>query len=368
VLGAALAVVVVIGTVVFGASLRALVSHPPLYGWNWAYELDSGGAAPVPQQRAAALLGRDPQVAAWSGYYFANLQIDGQTVPVLGGTPGQPVAPPVLAGHGFDGSGQIVLGPGTLAQLHKTIGATVTVGYGATQPERLRIVGTATMPVAGLGGISGHPSMGTGAVVPYQLIPPTVRNQFNLSPPGPEAIFVRLKPGADPATARRSLEHIAAALSLPTNYGVTLTAAQRPAEIVNYRSMGITPAVLGLALAAGAVTALGLTLVASVRRRRRDLALLKTLGFTRRQLAATVAWQSSVAVGIGVLAGVPLGIVLGRLLWDQFAQQIYAVARPSVPVLPVVLIAVAALALANLVAAWPGRVAARTPAALLRAE
>ena len=43
----------------------------------------------------------------------------------------------------------------------------------------------------------------------------------------------------------------------------------RPAEIANYRSMGTTPAILGVTLAAGAVVALGLTLVASVRRRRR---------------------------------------------------------------------------------------------------
>ena len=42
-----------------------------------------------------------------------------------------------------------------------------------------------------------------------------------------------------------------------------------------------------------------LTLVASVRRRRRELALLKTLGFTHRQLAAVVAWQSTIAVALG---------------------------------------------------------------------
>jgi ABC-type lipoprotein release transport system permease subunit len=121
---------------------------------------------------------------------------------------------------------------------------------------------------------------------------------------------------------------------------------------------------LGGALAAGAVTALGLTLVASVRRRRRDLALLKTLGFTKGQLAATVSWQSTVAVAIGTVGGVPLGIALGRSLWDLFAREIDAAARPSVPVLSVVVIGIGALVLANLVAAIPGRIAARTPTAL----
>ena len=77
--------------------------------------------------------------------------------------------------------------------------------------------------------------------------------------------------------------------------------AQRPAEIVNYRTMGTLPAILSGGLAAGAVAALGLTLVTSVRRRRRDFALLKTLGFTRRQLAAAIAWQSTVIIAIGLV-------------------------------------------------------------------
>jgi ABC-type antimicrobial peptide transport system permease subunit len=144
---------------------------------------------------------------------------------------------------------------------------------------------------------------------------------------------------------------------------------QRPAEIVNYRSMGSTPAILGAGLAAGAVIGLGLTLVASVRRRRRDMALFKTLGFTKRQLAAVIAWQASAVVAIGTIVGVPLGIVLGRGLWDLFAHEINAVPAPSVPVLTIVLIAIGGLVFANLVAAIPGRIAARTPTALLlRAE
>jgi ABC-type antimicrobial peptide transport system permease subunit len=138
----------------------------------------------------------------------------------------------------------------------------------------------------------------------------------------------------------------------------------RPAEIANYRSVGSTPSLLAAILAAGAVGALGLTLVASVRRRRREFALLKTLGFTKRQLAATVAWQSSVSAAVGIMFGMPLGIALGRLLWKLFARGISAVPDPAVPVLSMVLIALGALVFAN-VAAIPERIAARTPTALL---
>ena len=113
---------------------------------------------------------------------------------------------------------------------------------------------------------------------------------------------------------------------------VVVQGVQRPAEIVNYRTIGAIPALLVAGLALGAVVALALTLAASVRRRRRDLALLKTLGFTQRQLAAAVAWQASVAAVVGIVFGVPVGAVIGRWLWDLFARQIYAVPEPTVPV------------------------------------
>ena len=366
ILGAVLAVVVIVATVVFGSSLNSLVSHPSLYGWNWDDALIAGGGVgDVPAAQSASLLDHDHQVAAWSSYWFGTLQIDGIAVPVIAGTPKATVAPPVLTGHGFDANGQIVLAPGTLAQMHKRVGDAVTVRYGTTAPHSLRIVGTATMPAVGVGGVTGHPSMGTGAVAPYQLLPASVRNLFAVTPSGPNVIFVRLRPDVNAAAALRSLNHIATEVSLPTNYGASVLTVQRPAEIVNYRSMGSTPLLLGLGLTAGAVAALGLTLVASVRRRRRSMAMLRTLGFTGRQLAATLAWQATVAVGIGLVVGVPLGVVAGRLLWDLFATRIYVVPSPTVPALAIAAIAVGALVLGNLVAAVPGRMAARTPAALL---
>jgi ABC-type antimicrobial peptide transport system permease subunit len=226
--------------------------------------------------------------------------------------------------------------------------------------------------------------MSTGAIFSTQALPP--RDLTNYGPiSGPNAMFIRLRPGVSPAAGLRSLEQIAGQLqrelttsplatSIFGDFGryvqaVSVLPVQRPAEIVNYRSMGAMPAILAGGLAAGAVVGLGLTLIASVRRGRRDLALLKTLGFTRGQLAAVVAWQSTVIAVVGLVIGVPVGIAAGRWLWLAFAHELSAVPDPVIPAGSIALAVVAALVLANLVAALPGRAAARTPAAIvLRAE
>jgi hypothetical protein len=362
---AAMAMVMVVATLTFGASLHSLVSRPRLYGWNWDYVI-SAGLADIEPDTSAALLGQDRDVAAWAGFYLASLRIDGQPVPVLGGTPNAPVGPPVLSGHGFDSPGQVVLGDATLAQLHKRVGDTVVINNGIDPPTQLRIVGTATMPTTGA--FSAEPlSMGTGALLSYDLIPASVRNTETDPTPGPNAIFVRLRHGANRAVALRSLRKIAHALPFPPSTGANakVLSVLRPAEIANYRSMGTTPALLSGALAVGAVSALGLTLIASVRHRWRELALLKTLGFTRHQLMALVAWQSTFAVVIGTIVGVPLGIAAGRQLWTLFARSIDAVPHPTVPLLSIMFVTLGALVVANLVAALPGRSAARTSAALI---
>jgi hypothetical protein len=370
IVGALLAVTVTVTALVFGSSLNALVNNPRLYGWNWndALEADAG-YGDIPQPLANHLLSHDSAVEMSSGAYFETFEFDGQAVPVLAMAAGAAVQPPLLSGHGLDRANQVVLGPATMAQLHKKVGDTVVVRY-TTHVTTLRIVGTATMPAVGIGhGL--HLSLGAGAVIDYQLIPAVARNiQGFSSGSGPNMILVRFKSDVAPAVASRSLNRIAAELSpRDSQISVLVVPVQRPAQIVNYQSMGTTPTLLAVALAVGAFGALGFALTASVRRRRRDLALFKTFGFTHRQLAAAVAWQASITVGVGVIIGVPLGILAGRGLWDLFAHEFYAVAEPTVPVLSVVLVAVGALVLANVVAALPGRIAARTPTAvLLRAE
>jgi hypothetical protein len=381
--GAALAVGIVVTALTFGSGLATLVSHPPLYGWNWSYALEGG---PVPPQ-VLSLLRHDRLVAAWSGVSFADAQIDGQTTPVLLTSPRAQVTPPVLSGHPVEADNQIVLGAATLAQLHQRVGGTVVVSYGApadapvyVPPTRLVIVGTATLPAVGTAQAL-HTSMGTGALVPAAIEPPAMDRFLHSPNPtlnGPAAVFVRLKNGVTPAAGLRSMQQIATAgtkafqalpSSLYDGQSVNVLPVQYPAEIENYRTIGATPAFLATGLAVGATAALGLTLIASVRRRRRDLALLKALGLTRRQLASCVAWQSTVAVTAGAVAGIPSGVAFGRWLWIAFAHQINAVPDATVPALSILYTGLGALALAYLIAAIPGTIASRTPAALvLRAE
>ena len=375
---AVLAVIIVMTTLTFGASLSALVSRPALYGWNWSYALASNqGPEAVPGQQVDGELRAVPGVAAWATVSYATADLDGQAVPVLFGDPNATVAPPILSGGPVTGRNQVVLGPATLAALHQHVGGTVSftlAGPGLRLQDPLTIVGTATMPTVGQSNVL-HTSMGTGALASAQLLGPAAASCAG--PPG--MTFVRLRPGVSAAAGLAAMRRVTAGVNRelaavsaasPCHGDVLgVLPVQHPAQIANYTALSAAPSLLAAGLAGGAVAALLLTLFASVRRRRRDLAVLKTIGFTRRQLAATVAWQATVAAIVGSAVGIPLGIALGRWLWTAFARQIYAVPQPAVPVLSVVLVPVCAVALVNLAAAFPARSAARTPAALaLRAE
>ena len=380
--GATLAVVLVTTTLTFSSGLHTLVSRPALYGWNWSYALTSENVVPP---AALAALNRDHDVAAWSGYHNLSVQIDGQTVPVLLGDNHATVAPPILSGHAVDENNQMVLGPSTLSLLHKRVGDTVIGSFGTPNtaplylpPFKLVIAGTATLPaIGGASNFADHPSMGTGAVLSDHVSPAFVRAAQDPDPnlDGPGLVFVRLHSAVSAAAGLADMKRIATLSDKvfaddpnATGDTVEVLGVQHPAEIVDYQSTGATPVILAAGLALGAIVALALTLIASVRRRRRDLALLKTLGFTTRQLAATIAWQASVIALIAAIIGVPVGIAAGRQLWIFFARNINAVPQPTVPD-SLILVVAGVLILANLIAAIPARIAARTPAALvLRTE
>ncbi|MDQ3304842.1 MAG: FtsX-like permease family protein, partial [Actinomycetota bacterium] len=357
--GAVVSVMALVGAVTFGASLDALLAQPRLYGWDWdATILDTAGYGDIDLDKASAVLDHDPKVAAWSGTWFASDSLDGHNLPLLAMEPGGDVLPPLVEGRPIRGSDEIVLGPATAGELGKHVGDTVVLG-GPAQQRQLTVVGIATFPTLGAA-FAAHTSLGVGAIVAPEVV--------DLINAGPAALFVRFRHGTDPEAEMAHLAETTASIGEFPG-GSEVLAAQRPAEIVNAGSIGAAPALLAGSLVLGALASLAVGLGTSVRRRRRELALLKTLGFTRGQISATVAWQASATVVAGLVVGVPLGVVLGRQLWNLFAGQLDVVPEPSVPALGLLVVVLAGIVMANLVAAVPARAARRVrPSAALRAS
>jgi ABC-type antimicrobial peptide transport system permease subunit len=126
---------------------------------------------------------------------------------------------------------------------------------------------------------------------------------------------------------------------------------------------------LAVFVAVIALVAVGLALVSSLRRRRRELAVLKTLGFSRRQVRSTVAWQATTVAAVGLVVGIPLGLLVGSYVWHRVADELGVSTGRTWPWLAIGLLAVGALLAVNLIAAFPARRAARTrPAVVLRSE
>ena len=376
--GTGVAVGAVVAALVFGGSLIGLVATPARYGQNWNQLLDAG-YADVPAKAGAALLGGIPGLTGYAagenGEVLVNnsLSVPAIAVDQMGSGTGYLTA---LAGRLPSGPGEIALGPQTLRALHRSVGQTVRVQVtwtgGVTGPPGtrvMRITGTVVLPAFGLPSLAGT-DLGSGAVVAAPLLSGTTTDTgcdgtitcYNF-------FLLRYRDGAVPPAATATLQARAAQAGCPPGQ-CTVTADQRPGDIKDYAGIRDTPLVLALVLALLAIGTLTHVLTTGVRRRRRDLAVLKSLGLTRSQLRAVVAWQATALAAGALVLGVPAGVIAGRWTWAVFATAA-GVSPQATVALPVVLLAVPAvtLLLAILIAAFPGRAAARLhPATVLRTE
>ena len=375
--GSVAAVIAVVAAVVFGTSLSSLLTHPPQFGWNWAVLLQAEGGYGnfYPARTIDHLVKAEPAVAGWSQFGFSQVSIDGLVFPALGVERQRGfVEPPTTSGRPMAGNGQIELGSVTMRQLGKKIGDTVEVGAPGQQ-RRLVIVGTVTLPSFGVD-ISDHVSLGQGAMMSEAALltangisPKDPAPDGNVPQAWPSAVAIDLVPGTTAAQRQQLVRVITSANPDGTPGGTYQLTHYLAAAVDDASQMGSQPLALALGMAAAAIGSLALTVLVSVRRRRRELALLKTLGMTRRQLRSVVAWQTTLTLLIAVALGLPLGIAAGQLAWRAFAGSLGVV---PVTVLPVLVLAAGAVLLVvagNVLAAGPASVAARTdPAAALRAE
>src|SRR5438270_8549405 len=364
--GTALAIVAVVAALTFSANLVRLVDTPRLYGQTWDVVFDFQFRS-FTRDDAAKLLGPRPEVAGWSLGSHGDIAVAGKPVPVIGIERGRGpfVFPTLLDGHPAVGIDELVLGTKTLREAHRRVGDTVSVVLNE-QVRAMRVVGRAVFPDFGRG--SFNPTdLGDGAAVNAGLISqPESAN--------PKAIYnfvlVRIAGGQNHGAATaRFVSFAQHSNACPPDQQCVLTTAQRPADIRDYARVRGTPIALAAVLAFLAVAPLAHLLVTSTRRRRRDLAVLKTLGFVRGQVSAAVAWQATTLVLLALLVGVPVGAALGRWLWGTFADRLGVPSDPRVPLLTLALAVPVALTIANLLAAGPGWVAGwLKPAPVLRTE
>jgi ABC-type lipoprotein release transport system permease subunit len=142
-----------------------------------------------------------------------------------------------------------------------------------------------------------------------------------------------------------------------------------PSQVTNLGLVSGQPAILALVIAVLAGAALIHALVTSVRGSRRQIGVLKSVGFTNRQVVSMVAWHASLLSAGALVIGIPLGIIAGRVIWRAIVGGLGRVSAPALPVGAVVAVVVVVLAVANLAALGPGWAAARTrPASALRTE
>jgi ABC-type lipoprotein release transport system permease subunit len=353
--GTVIAVTALCATAVFGASLSHLTTTPALYGQDYQITFSSNQGNPT---KELAEVERDHAVIGIMVGTRDEISINGISVLTVAGKAVRgPLLISTVDGHAPSGDGEISLGDTTLRQVGAHVGSNVRVSLqvptGGTATASFRVVGTASFPSDfGLGGL------GTGAAFTFAgylhaLCPPGPAQTSCLSAYRANEQFVVVVNTAPGAVGRAGIAH------LPTT----------PVSLVNFGEAVNFPLILGFVLALfGAATLMHL-LVVSVARRRREIGLLKALGFVKGQVGATVCWQASTVALVGIIVGIPLGVAVGQTVWRAFATNLGAVPVSIVPVEVVAALGVGVFVVANVLALAPAVVAARSKTAgqLLRA-
>ncbi len=353
--GSALAVTALCATVVFAASLTHLTTTPALYGSDYQLGFSNSYQGPGNPTSWAASLEHDPSITAIMLAASDEVSINGHDVLAIAGKAVRgPMLLSTVDGRLPAGDHDVTLGDTTLHQVSAHVGSvvrvTVQLPTGGSRTVPFHVVGTASFPSDAGGG-----GLGTGSAF-------TMAGYLNaVCPPGREqsgcrsafaanqnvVVFARVTSG--PKGQADIARYVAQGAGRPTI----------PTSLVNFGEAVNFPLILGCVLAMFGVATLLHLLVVSVVRRRREMGLLKALGFVNLQVGATVLWQATTVALVGIIVGVPLGIVVGRVVWNAFATNLGAVPVAAVPGLTIAALALGVLVVANALAVIPAVTSAR---------
>ena len=339
-IGAALGVAGIVATMTVGASLDRLADTPARWGW-----LADVVVVDVTDEVVADLV-EDPRVAALTDVGSAAVAIDGGSTQAYSLDPIEgSLGWTVLDGRHPTDDNEILLGTRIAHRLGVDVGDEIQADTTAPVDSRtLRVVGIGVGP-----NLAGERLGESVVVTPAQLV--------DLSA---VQLFRELLIGAEPATADALIDDLA------DRYEIGVP--EQPRSVRDLADLDKLPMLLGAFLAILGGAALLHAVVVATHRRRRDLAVLRALGGTRRQLRLTVVTMAAVTGCAGVAIGIPLGIAAARLVWGEMARG--AGVAPDVALPPEILpLVIVVPLLAVTLAVWPAARAARhDSAAALRQE
>ncbi len=357
-IGAIVGVLGVTACFTFRSGIADAAANPTRSGIVWDYSVAAGPAPIARGDRATITDDRDVQASA-RALWARAVPINGVPASAFGieSLRGK-VDLVVLTGHEPRNASQIVFAPATLASLRLRVGDDVQVGD-PPRTRTMRVVGTALLPSTSHTGYDQSAWM-TLAALHSVLGPDAVAQRPD---DFEDYLLLRWQRGTDVAAAQRRIARIGGP------HGYFAEAPTLPASVVELGNLRTMPMVLAIFFAILACATVAHALVTTVRRRRVDLAVLRSFGFTRRQTRLAVAWQATILAALGLVVGVPLGIVAGRVVWRWVADDFPVVYVPPIEVIAIIVIVPVALLVAQLLAAGPAHAATRIrPAETLRAE
>lgn len=307
----------IVAALVVGASLTHLGDQPTRWSYRYDAIVEGGGGLEHPPDDPSCspvrtALSGVKEIAAIANMCQTSVTIGGATVNAIGLGPVRgTIRPLILRGHAPVGRTDVALGEKTLNRIGRSVGDTVEIA-GETGKVRGHIVGTTIIPTP-----NSHDTvtLADGAFMRADTLATLGAGSF-------PQLVIRWRPDADIARGQATVKQIS---------GQRASTPVRPPEINRLLQVDDLPGFLAAFLGLLALLGIGHAVVTNATRRRRELALVQTLGLRTREMAATIDAHALTLAGLGIAIGVPLGIFAGRATWAGIAHGVGVAADPTIP-------------------------------------
>ncbi len=347
ILGAVTGVLGVLAAFTFSAGVADASSGLERFGQTHELQAEVGWGEDKPHPDLAKWIAEwraDPDVVSVTDAPSSVAETGDTTLTVFsyGVQQGSPLPTVMDEGRMPRTASEISIGPTTAKELHASVGSTLQLKGLDGKHASVTVTGIGFLPE------SPHSDYSEGSWMTAEGYGALFAEHAKF-----HAVLFDVRAGAD-------VETVVGRLSgpLPKLLKGAIYPPQPPLQAALLLGIQLLPVFLGAFLGVLALGAVGHAIATAVRRRRHEVAVLRALGMTRWQARWIVITQATVLAAIGLVFGIPLGIAIGRILWRVVADITPLEYVAPVAALALLLIVPAALIVANLLALWPGRMAA----------